>query len=278
MKKCGYIAVIGETNAGKSTLINRLVGQKVSMVSRKIQSTRVRSLGIAIYGDAQIILIDTPGFLRSYTKSAESLSKIAWDAFRETDSVLFVVDVNKSKLQGSIKLLQKIDANKKVVLVMNKVDLVHKPDLLKIAATFSEVRNFERVFMISSLTGSGVNDVLEYLSTVVPESDWIFSEDEITDMSLEKYAAEITREHLYHRIHREIPYKCTVETESCENEPDGSLKITQNIRVKSEAHKVICVGHKGGKIKAIGEAAREELSQLLERKVHLFLQVLVDEK
>ena len=274
-KKCGYVAVLGETNAGKSTLINQMVGQKVSIVSRKIQTTLSRTLGIAIYENSQIIFIDTPGFLRSNTKS---LSKIAWDAFRETENILFVIDVNKKNFDESLALLKKIDTGKKVSLVMNKVDLIHKPELLKIAAIFNEVRNFEKIFMVSGISGSGVKDIVKYLAEIVPQGDWIYAQDEVTDSSFEKYTSEITREHVYHRLHKEIPYKCKVETESYEDQKDGSIKIVQNIHVKSNAHKVICLGHKGGKIKAIGEAARKELSELLERNVHLFLHVLVDEK
>lgn len=279
MKKCGYISVIGETNAGKSTLINKLVGQKVSIVSRKIQTTLSRTIGIAIYGESQIIFIDTPGFLHNASKkAAESLSKIAWDAFRESDNVLFVIDVNKKNLDTSIELLEKISPEKKVALVMNKVDLIYKPNLLKIADTFSKVRNFEEIFMISSTTGSGIEDILKYSAKVVPVSDWIYPEDEITDSSFEKYTSEITREHIYHRLHKEIPYKCLVKTENYQEQKDGSIKIVQNIYVKNNAHKIIFVGHNGGKIKAIGEASRKELSQLLNRNVHLLLHVFVDEK
>lgn len=278
MKKCGYIAILGETNAGKSTLINQIVGQKVSIVSRKVQTTVSRILGIAIHNDSQIILIDTPGFLHGGAKSADSLSKVAWDAFRETDIVLFVVDATRKNFDKSIQLLEKIDVAKKVILVLNKVDIIHKPDLLKIAETFNSIRNFEKIFMVSSLTGNGVQDIVEYLADIVPESEWFYSEDEITDSSFEKYTAEITREHIYHRLHQEIPYKCVVKTENYEEQRDGSVKIIQNIYVKNNAHKVICVGHRGGKIKAIGEAARKELGKLLGREVHLFLHVLVDEK
>lgn len=279
-KRCGYVAVLGETNAGKSSLINSMVGQKVSIVSRKIQTTLARTIGIAVYGDSQIILIDTPGFLHKKgdngNKGAESLAKIAWDAFRETDLVLFVVDVNKRNFDDSFALLKRIDAAKRVSLVMNKVDLIHKPKLLEMAAIFNQVRNFEQIFMVSSITGSGVEDILKYLAGVVPEGDWEYPEEDITDTPFDKYVAEITREHLYHRVHQEIPYKCLVETVHYEDCPDGSIKIMQHIKVKSEAHKVVCIGHGGAKIKAIGEAAREELQELLDRRVHLMLEVVVE--
>lgn len=276
--RCGYVAVLGETNAGKSTLINQMVGQKVSIVSRKIQTTLSRTLGVATCGNSQIILIDTPGFLHNGTKLAESFSKIAWGAFREAEHVLFVVDVNKRKIDNSVTLLKKINAGKKVSLIMNKVDMIHKPELLKIAKAFSDVREFEKIFMVSSLTGSGVKDALEYLADVVPQGEWIYPKDEITDSSFEKYVSEITREHVYHRLHKEIPYECVVETVNYESQKNGDIKIVQNIRVKNNAQKTIFIGHKGGKIKAIGEAARRELSKLLGCIVHLFIHVLVDKK
>jgi GTP-binding protein Era len=273
-RKCGFVAVLGETNAGKSTLINQMVGQKVSIVSRKIQTTLTRILGIALYGNSQIILIDTPGFLRE--NSVESLAKTAWDAFREANDVLFVVDAGKKNFDASIKLLQKIDAAKKVSLILNKVDMIHKPKLLEISTIFSQIRSFQNIFMISALTGSGVEDVLKYLSSVLPGGDWLYPEDEITDSSFEKYVSEITREHIYHRLHQEIPYKCVVKTENYQWQSDGSVKIVQNIYVKNNAHKIIFLGRRGGKIKAIGEAARRELMELLGKNVHLFLHVLVE--
>ena len=272
MRKCGSVAVLGETNSGKSTFVNAMVGQKVSIVSRKVQTTLMEISGVAIKGDSQVILIDTPGFFRQ--KKSENLEKIAWDAFRKTDNILFLVDVTKKNFENSIALIKKIDSAKKVSLVLNKIDLIHKPELLKLVVLFDEIRSFENIFMVSSLTGSGID---EYLSEIVPEGDWIFGDDEITDLSMEKYAAEITREHIYHRLHQEIPYKCLVVTTSCKEQKDGSLKIMQDIHVKKKAHKIIFIGHGGGKIKAIGEAARLELSSLLDRKVHLFLHVVVDE-
>lgn len=278
-KRCGFVAVLGETNAGKSTLINQLVGQKVSIVSRKVQTTLSRILGIAISGSSQIILMDTPGFVsdcKSADQRSDALEKTAWDAFRETDEVLFVVDAHKRAFEKSMALLQKIDEKKKVSLVLNKVDLIMKEKLLGIASEFAKIRDFENVFMVSSLSGDGVKDIEKYLAKVVPEGEWLFPEDEVTDSSFEKFTSEITREHLYHRIHQEIPYRCRVVTENYRNEKDGSVKIAQNIFVKSKAHKIILLGHSGGKIKAIGLAARRELSELLGREVHLFLNVVVE--
>jgi len=278
-KRCGFVAVLGETNAGKSTLINKLVGQKVSIVSRKVQTTLSRILGIAISGNSQIILIDTPGFISDHKSSdhrSDILEKTAWDAFRETEEVLFVVDAHKRDFERSISLLQKIDKKKKISLVLNKVDLIKKEKLLEITSEFAKIRDFENVFMVSSLSGDGVKDIEKYLAKVVPEGEWLFPEDEVTDSSFEKFTSEITREHLYHRIHQEIPYRCKVVTENYRNESDGSVRIAQNILVKNKAHKIILLGHNGSKIKAIGLAARRELSELLGREVHLFLNVVVE--
>ncbi len=278
-KRCGFVAVLGETNAGKSTLVNKLVGQKVSIVSRKVQTTLSRILGIAIRGNSQVILIDTPGFISDFKSSdhrSDVLEKTAWDAFRETEEVLFVVDAHKRDFAKSIALLQKINEKKKISLVLNKVDLIMKEKLLAIASEFAKIRDFENVFMVSSLNGDGVEDIEKYLAKIVPEGEWLFPEDEITDSSFEKFTSEITREHLYHRIHQEIPYRCRIVTENYRNESDGSVRIAQNIVVKSNAHKVILLGHKGSKIRAIGFAARRELSELLGREVHLFLNVVVE--
>jgi GTP-binding protein Era len=273
LKRCGLVSVLGETNAGKSTLINRLVGQKVSIVSRKVQTTISRILGIAIRGESQIILIDTPGFSRS--KKDIKLERHAWDAYRESDNILFLLDVSKKNFDNSIGLLKKLDDSRRVSLVLNKIDLIPKPKLLELSQMLCQTRTLENIFMISSLTGSGVDKILSYLSSAIPEGEWMYNEDEITDSSFEKYTAEITREHIYHRIHQEVPYLSAVKTENYQNQPDGSVKIVQNIYVKSKSHKVIFLGRNGGKIKAIGKAAREELSSLLNQKVHLFLHVLV---
>lgn len=272
-QRCGFISVIGETNVGKSTMVNALVGEKVSIVSRKVQTTVFRILGIAISGDSQIILIDTPGFYKKH--SAPNLEKTAWDAFRESDLVLFVIDAAKRNLSVSEELLKKIDVKKKVILILNKVDLIHKPKLLSLVNKLSKIRNFESVFMISSINGDGIEDLKTYLSQLIPVGEWLFDKDSITDMSLEQYVAEITREHVYHRIHQEVPYECSIETQSIQKIKNGEIRIYQTVFVSSKAHIGILVGKKGEKIKAIGSAAREELSELLDTKIHLFLDVKI---
>ncbi|MDR1362005.1 MAG: GTPase Era [Holosporaceae bacterium] len=272
-KKCGFVAVFGETNSGKSSLINAMVGQKVSIVSRKIQTTLTRTLGIAIRGDSQIIFVDTPGFLRQ--NSRESLSKIAWDAFRKSTEAMFVVDASRKNFDSSIRLLERIDKERKLTLVINKVDLVHKPLLLGMAEKFSNIRIFQEIFMTSAIEPSGIDDILRHFDARLPFGEWLYAADEITDSSFEKYTSEITREHIYHRLHQEIPYKCVVETGHYQQQEDGSVKIVQNIYVKSNRHKTIFLGAGGSKIKAIGEAARRELTELLQREVHLFLHVLL---
>lgn len=274
MKKCGFVSVIGETNSGKSTLVNAIVGQKVSIISRKVQTTLDRILGIAVHADSQIIFLDTPGFF--YKRRADNLERIAWNASRESNEILFVVDGHKKNLDISFDILSKIDTKKRVSLVINKIDLVLKLDLLQIAEKFSHARQLENVFMVSALKNDGVSDIVRYLSNIIPEHEWLYDADEVTDQSFDKYVAEITREHLYDKIHHEIPYLCKVVTDHYEQ--NGCIKIWQTIFVKSESQKKILLGHNGYKIKSIGMGAREELSRILEQKVELFLQIKVNNK
>ncbi len=272
MKKCGFVSVLGETNSGKSTLINSLVGQKVSIVSRKVQTTIIKILGITIHNESQIIFIDTPGFVSK--KSESSLERIIWDAFRDSEHVLFVIDVNKKDFSKSEAILEKIHKNKKVSLVLNKIDLIYKPKLLEIANKLSNIRKFDNIFMISALNNDGTFQIKDYLSKVMPNNDWFFPENKVTDLNLEKFVSEITREHIFHRIHKEIPYKCIVET-IFYKELENDVIIKQNIYINNDAHRIILLGHKGTKIRAIGKASRKELSELLKKKVHLFLKVVL---
>lgn len=275
-RRCGYMSIVGETNSGKSTLINKLVGSKVSIVSRKVQTTNTRILGVVINENSQIILIDTPGF--NTHNHASKFNKIAWDAFRETEYVLFVCDVAKRELDYTYELIQKIDEGKKIILVLNKIDLIYKERLLEIITKFDSIKKFEKVFLVSALNGSGVNDLSDYIAGLVPQADWVYKDDVTVDMPFAEYVAEITREHLYHRIHKEIPYQSNVKTDQYEQQKDGSIRIVQTIFANNQQHKIILIGSHGGKIKAIGEAARLELEELLEKRVHLFLRVVVADK
>lgn len=287
MKKCGFITVLGETNAGKSTLVNKLVGQKVSIVSRKQQTTLFRINGIAVCGDSQIIFVDTPGFLRRKqtsdasskcvpAKKADNLERIAWGAFRENELIMFVVDANKKDQSGVFNLLKKIDDSKKVVLVLNKIDLIHKVKLLELVDKLKELHSFLDVFMISALKNDGVEELKKCLADLMPEHEWLYNDDEATDQSFETYVAEITREQIYDKVHQEVPYKCNVITRSYEQDSNNHIIIYQDIHVKLNSHKTIIVGHNGSKIKEIGIAARRELSRLLDCKISLYLKVVVD--
>lgn len=286
MKKCGFITVLGETNAGKSTLINKLVGQKVSIVSRKQQTTLFRINGIAVCEDSQIIFVDTPGFLRRKIdssssnvpiKKADNLERIAWGAFRETELVMFVVDANKKDMSNTIELLKKIDDSKKVILVLNKIDLIQKSKLLELIDKLKETHAFVDIFMISALKNDGVSQLKKYLAGLMPEHEWLYSDDEATDQPFETYVSEITREQLYDKVHQEVPYKCNVITRSYEQVSDNHIVIYQDIHVKLNSHKIIIVGHNGNKIKEIGTSARRELSRLLGCKISLYLKVVVDD-
>lgn len=288
MKRCGFITVLGETNAGKSTLINKLVGQKVSIVSRKQQTTLFRINGIAVCEDSQIIFVDTPGFLRrkrstNYSSSnipaskADNLERIAWSAFRETELVMFVVDANKKDQTNTFELLKKIDDSKKVILVLNKIDLIHKVKLLELINKLKETHDFLDIFMISALKNDGVEQLKKYLAGLMPEREWLYNDDEATDQPFETYVSEITREQIYDKVHQEVPYKCNVITRSYKQVSENNIVIYQDIHVKLNSHKIIIVGHNGSKIKEIGISARRELSRLLESKVSLYLKVIVDD-
>lgn len=276
VKRFGYVSVLGETNSGKSSLLNLLVGSKVSIVSCKVQTTQKNILGIAMFGDSQVALLDTPGFFKQ--RAVENLERAAWSAFRESELVLFLVDVSRSNFYKSESLLSKIDDKKRVVLVLNKVDLIHKPKLLSIANNFSKIREYERVFMVSCMNKSGISDLSSYLQTTMPIGDWEFDCNETTTQGTGDYLAEITREHVLHRIHHEIPYRCLIETVAVQDQTDGSVEIAQDIIVPKEGYKKIFIGERGSKIRAIRIAAETEMSKLLEKNVSLLLHVKVMKK
>ena len=276
MKKFGFIAVVGEPNAGKSTLINQLVGQKVSIVSSKVQTTRQRILGIAISGEAQLVLIDTPGIFAPKKRLDRAMVASAWDAGKDADQIILIVDASQKSQARSLEILKRLE-HRKVILALNKVDAVDKAKLLKMAQQYHAHENVSETFMISALTGDGVPDLMTHLVKETPEGIWMFPEDEITDMPQRLWAAEITREQLYHQLYQELPYETFIETELWEEFDNGDVKINQVIYVNRDGQKSIILGKRGVKIKEISQAARTELATLLGRKVHLYLYVKVAE-
>ncbi|CAM1637440.1 GTPase Era [Bartonella sp. B10834G6] len=272
----GFVALIGAPNVGKSTLVNRLVGTKVSIVTHKVQTTRALIRGIITHNNTQIVLVDTPGIFTPKRRLDRAMVTTAWSGAKDADMVLVLVDAAKGldeETEEVFASLSKVKQEK--ILVINKVDSVPRPSLLELAKKLNEGQQFSETFMISALKGTGCDDLLDYLAKKLPEGPWYYPEDQISDMPMRQLAAEITREKLYMRLHNELPYASTVETESWEERPDGSVKINQIIYVEREGQKKIVLGTKGETIKAIGQAARKELMEILEQKVHLFLFVKV---
>ncbi|MDI9639796.1 GTPase Era [Kamptonema cortianum] len=276
MTKCGFIAVIGSPNVGKSTLINALVGSKVTIVSHKVQTTRNRILGIALEGETQLILVDTPGIFEDPKRRLEkAMVKSAWDSLGDADGVMVLVDVSHKNFMDTDRILSYLQKyQKKVVVVLNKIDLIQREELLSIAQHFSR-SEIDQVFMISALKKDGIQDIKNYWAKNLPEGPWLFPEDQLSDLPQRLLAAEITREELFHRLHEELPYSLWVETDSWEEFKNGSVKIIQSIYVQRESQRSIVLGKGGGQIKAIGEASRKQLTYILERPVHLFLHVKV---
>lgn len=277
-KKCGFIAILGLPNAGKSTLLNQLVGAKISIVTHKPQTTRFRILGIRIFDNSQLIFTDTPGVFSPKKRLDHAMVTSVWKTHNDTDLTLFIIDVQKGLSSSVLDLLNKLKTGKKpLVIVLNKVDLVKKEVLLKMAEHLSQ-EGCETIFMISALGGSGISELLEYLKNHVPVGPWHYPEDQQTDLNERIWAAEITREVLFLKLHEELPYGLTVETTDFERFENGSLKINQTIYVERIAHRSIILGAKGSQIKKMGSLAREELQRLFGCPVHLFLHVKVDAK
>ncbi|MBX9622148.1 MAG: GTPase Era [Alphaproteobacteria bacterium] len=276
MTKCGFISVIGSPNVGKSTLINALVGSKVTIVSHKVQTTRNRILGISLEGETQLILVDTPGIFEDPKRRLEkAMVKSAWDSLGDADGVMLLVDVNHKNFTNTDRILSHLQKyQKKVIVVLNKIDLIQREELLSIAQHFSRP-GIDQIFMISALKKDGIQDIKNYWAKNLPESPWLFPEDQLSDLPQRLLAAEITREELFHRLHEELPYSLWVETDSWEEFKNGSVKIVQSIYVQRESQRSIVLGKGGGQIKAIGEAARKQLTYILERPVHLLLHVKV---
>ena len=277
--RCGFVALVGAPNAGKSTLLNSLVGTKVSIVTHKAQTTRAQVRGVVTEGEGQIIFVDTPGIFAPKRRLDRAMVEAAWSGAGDADFVAFIVDVERGitgEIENLIEGLKKIPHPK--VLVLNKVDLVKPETLLKLAAKLNETLAFERTFMVSALSGSGVGDFLEWGLKRIPLGPWHFPEDQLTDLTLALTAAEVTREKLFLRIHDEIPYNTTVETEKFTINKDGSYRIDQVVYVTRDTHKKIVLGAGGQTIKSIGAEARKELMEIYEVPVHLFLFVKVREK
>lgn len=275
---CGLVAVIGAPNAGKSTLVNALVGQKVAITSAKAQTTRARMLGIALDGDTQMILVDTPGIFAPKRRLDRAMVSAAWEGAEAADAVLLMVDPVKQRRHELEPLLEAL-ANRpeRKILVLNKVDIAKKEPLLALAQDLTGKVDFAEVFFISALTGDGVPELKAALAAMMPAGPWHYPEDQVSDASERLLATEITREQLYRQLHEELPYDSAVRPEKYVQRPDGSIEIHQQIVVGRPNQRAIVLGKGGSRIKAIGEAARKELSEVLGVKVHLFLHVKVEE-
>ena len=275
---CGLVAVLGAPNAGKSTLVNALVGQKVAAVSAKAQTTRARLLGIAIAGETQIILADTPGIFAPKRRLDRAMVAAAWEGASQADAIVLVVDAVKQRRHELGPLLDALKNRPECkLLVLNKVDASPKEPLLALAQELTAQVDFAEVFFVSALTGDGVAELKARLAALMPEGPWHYPEDQVSDASERLLAAEITREQLYRQLHEELPYDAAVRPESYAVRKDGSIEIRQQIVIARDSQKPIVLGKRGARIKAIGEAARLELSEMLGAKVHLFLHVKVDE-
>ena len=292
-QRAGFAAIIGAPNAGKSTLVNRLTGTKVSIVTQKVQTTRFPVRGIALHGDAQIVLVDTPGFFTPPRRLDRAMVASAWGGADEADAVVHLVDAaSHIAAQGKdgtaadrrsaedtetiVSALQQ--SGKKVILALNKIDGMRRDSLLALSQQLFETGVYDEVFMISALSGDGVDDLKARLAGMMPEGPWLYPEDQSADVPLRVLAAEITREKVYLRVHEELPYSAAVETTSFEDRADGSARIEQTIYVERESQRPIVLGKGGQTLKWIGQKAREELTGLLDRPVHLFLTVKVDPK
>jgi GTPase len=279
MSRCGLVAVLGAPNAGKSTLVNALVGQKVAIVSPKAQTTRARLMGIALHDEAQIMLVDTPGIFAPNRRIDRAMVKAAWEGADDADRLVLVID-SAAKLGGKVEqMIEGVEHRPEPrIVVLNKVDIAKKDDLLVMAARLAERLKPEAVFMISATTGDGVDQLKAHLAAAMPEGPWHFPEDQLTDVTDRMVAAELTREQLYHQLHAELPYASAVATEKWEDRKDGSTVIHQQIYVERDSQKAIVVGKGGSRLKQIGAAAREAIGEHLGRKVHLFLHVKVNPK
>jgi GTPase len=276
--RCGFVALIGAPNVGKSTLVNALVGSKVSIVTPKVQTTRALLRGIAIAGSSQLVLVDTPGIFPPKRRLDRAMVMSAWTGAQDADLVAVLIDAKRGLEPEAAALLERLsDVRRPKLLILNKIDAVQKPRLLALAQEANAHGTFEATFMVSALTGSGVDDLKAWLARRVPQGPWHYPPDEISDAPLRSLAAEITREKLYLRLHQELPYRSTVETDLWKELKDGAVRIEQTIYVERESQRKIVLGRGGATIKAIGADARREIADIMEKSVHLFLYVKVRE-
>ncbi len=272
--RCGFVAVVGEPNAGKSTLLNRLTGAKLSIVTPKAQTTRFRVLGILMQGESQVLLVDTPGIFAPKRRLDRAMVAAAWTGVRDADVTLLLVDAKAALTEGVRTIAGSlVEQKRRCWLVLNKIDQVGAPSLLPLTAALTALAPFEQTFMVSAVTGDGIAALAEALAVAVPEGPHLYPDDDLTDLPERLLAAEIVREQIFLQTHEEVPYATTVETENWQERPDGSVRIDATVYVARPGHKAILIGERGQRIKAIGARAREALSGLLERKVHLFLNV-----
>jgi GTP-binding protein Era len=276
--RAGFIALIGEPNAGKSTLTNHMVGAKVSIVTHKVQTTRARIRGVAIEGESQLVFVDTPGLFQPKRRLDRAMVAAAWGGAADADVIVLLIEAHRGVTAGVKNILKRLDdigEGRTVALAINKIDKVQTEGLLQLTQEMNERYNFAETFMISAEKGHGVKQLRDWLAARVPEGPWLYPEDQIADLPMRMIAAEMTREKLTLRLHQELPYQLTVETEAWEERKDGSARVDQIIYVMRDGHKGIILGKKGETIKAVGQAARAELEEFMDRKIHLFLQVKV---
>ncbi|MCJ9429179.1 GTPase Era [Kordiimonas marina] len=277
--RCGFVALIGAPNAGKSTLLNALVGAKVAIVTHKVQTTRTKITGIGMHENTQLVFLDTPGIFEPKRRLDRAMVNAAWKGSEDAEITVLLVDARKGldhEVEHIIAGLK--DTKRKAILVLNKIDLIKRDSLLALAQKMDETGVFTDIFMVSALTGDGVADLKAHLAAQSPVGPWMYPEDQVADVTLRLLAAEITREKIYLRLHDELPYSTTVETEEWEERKDGSVKISQVIHVERDSQKGIVIGKGGSMLKLIGQMAREDMEENFERKVHLFLHVRVTER
>ncbi|VAV91247.1 GTP-binding protein Era [hydrothermal vent metagenome] len=273
---CGFVALLGAPNAGKSTLLNSLVGSKISIVTHKVQTTRTRFIGIALHKDSQMIFVDTPGIFAPRKRLERAMVSAAWAGASDADVIVLLVDAERRLDENTRRIIDGLKkAGHKAILAINKIDAIRRDSLLGLSEELNEIGDFSETLMISALKGDGLEDLTDIITKYLPKGPWLYPEDQMTDITERMLAAEVTREKFFLRLHEELPYAATVETESWQEKKDGSVRIEQVIYVERETQKAIVIGKGGRSLKEIGKQAREELEEMLDRRVHLFIFVKV---